>query len=404
MTGGRRGGARICRSAPPRPPGGGRRIATAPRLWLGRSIPACSSGRRRIVLTTRAATPTRSLPAWSDVAEACALVRFEVANIDRRTGCRWRGGTVPCDCLLRFAGDRWSRLSRSSGSSPPLPAAPTPPTASATSRPRRSTTPMRRGLPTTESPPAVQRGKYCPNDPVTRGQMAAFLHRLVSVRNRPATCAGNQFLPDAGGSGYGSFGSLRWREWLGRLSVQHGAAGWRHGDLRGVRRRQFRPTGEFEGGALFATNLVTNIGSEVPMAGVGGTGIAASPGHAILTDASISAPVVDNGSASYTALAVPKGRRKRSALGYDRHLLLRRNPGAVSRGKDAQPAPHRATRDGCNARSVGHRGRAGRRSLRDPHLRRCADRRLLPCDASWAKETGITVGCGDFDQYCPRIR
>ena len=152
-------------------------------------------------------------------------------------------------------------------------------------------------------------GKYCPNDPVTRGQMAAFLHRLVSSpKTGHTTCAGNQFLPDAGGSGYGSFGSKRWRE--------SGSAVFRCNvvmpDGATVTAVAFAvddssAAGEFEGGALFATNLVTNIGSEVSMAGVGGTGIAATPGHAVLTDTSISAAVVDNGSASYTALAILNG-------------------------------------------------------------------------------------------------
>ena len=109
-------------------------------------------------------------------------------------------------------------------------------------------------------------------------------------------------------SGYGSFGSKRWRE--------SGSAVFRCNvvmpDGATVTAVSFSvddssATGEFEGGALFATNLVTSIGSEVSMAGVGGTGIAATPGNAILTDTSISSPVVDNGSASYTALAILNG-------------------------------------------------------------------------------------------------
>ena len=152
-------------------------------------------------------------------------------------------------------------------------------------------------------------GKFCPNESVSRGQMAAFLHRLVSsTRVGHTNCGGNQFLPDAGGSGYGSFGSLRWRV--------SGSAVFRCNivmpDSAVVTEVAFTvsdssDSGEFEGGALFATNLVSNIGTEVTMGGVGGTGVAATPGDTTLTDTTITSPVVDNGAASYTALAILNG-------------------------------------------------------------------------------------------------
>ena len=54
-------------------------------------------------------------------------------------------------------------------------------------------------------------GKYCPNDAVTRGQMAAFLHRMASrTRTEHFSCTGTGFIPAAGLGGYGTAGSLRW--------------------------------------------------------------------------------------------------------------------------------------------------------------------------------------------------
>ena len=54
---------------------------------------------------------------------------------------------------------------------------------------------------------------YCPEDPVSRGQMAAFLHRMASrTRTDHFSCAGTGFIPHVGGLAvHGTAGSLRFQ-------------------------------------------------------------------------------------------------------------------------------------------------------------------------------------------------
>jgi len=144
---------------------------------------------------------------------------------------------------------------------------------------------------------------YCPNDPVTRGQMAAFLHRMAGVQNiRYFSCAGTAFTPYDEDTDYSSSDSLRYRTDAGvgngrfrcNVVIPDGAV------VTAVRFsvKDTSATDQVDC-EMWRTNLVSSIGLETFMADAGGTGISATPGSVQLSDTTISAATIDNQNYAY---------------------------------------------------------------------------------------------------------
>lgn len=145
--------------------------------------------------------------------------------------------------------------------------------------------------------------KFCPESPVTRGQMAVFLHKMV---NRPRTghfsCDGSSFVATASDTGFGtnvSGGVWRYRTsglgifWC-NVVIPDGATITKVSFAV----KDFDNTAEVSAGALSRTHLTA--GTPTLMAFTNSSGVATVSSSVVtLEDTTISAPVVDNAIYSY---------------------------------------------------------------------------------------------------------
>jgi hypothetical protein len=141
---------------------------------------------------------------------------------------------------------------------------------------------------------------YCPDDNVTRGQMAAFLHRIAAVENTGHfSCPGTGFRAVADAT----------RSWPGGSGVQTSDGGvftcnavLPHGaTVRSVSFAVQDATDTAEVMCkLWRNNLVTSPGSGSVMGDAGATGVVSAPGDTQLSTAVIADAVVNNSAHTYS--------------------------------------------------------------------------------------------------------